>query len=126
MLTRLALPKRRRGASDDGRDVLADAAREIEAQAVAVDQDLVLAAHARGPATAELRARIDAQVDELEALAARVSAAASALVPRRPGAAPTEAGLAALQGRLDALDAARAEIARLEASVGLGPGGPFG
>ncbi len=50
---------------------------------------------------------------------ARISSAATAAAPDRPRAQPTPEALAELEQQLDALEAARDEIARLEASVGL-------
>ena len=82
----------------------------------------MLAARLRGPAGAQLRARLSTQVAGVERLAARISSAATAASPDRPRAQPTPEALADLEQQLDALEAARDEIARLEASVGLPQG----
>ena len=117
---RLALPPptRRRKPPSELRS-LASAADELEAHAGALDRDLVLAARLRGPAGAQLRARLSTQVAGVERLAARISSAATAASPDRAWAQPTPEALAELERQLDALEAARDEIARLEASVGL-------
>ena len=67
-----------------------------------------------------LRARLAGQVGDVERVAARVTAAAAR--PRRRSARaaqPTPEALAELDEQLDALEAARDELARLEARVGL-------
>jgi hypothetical protein len=124
-VVRLALPAptRRRKPPSELRP-LAAAADDLEAHAAALDRDLVLAARLRGPAGAQLRARLRDQVAGVERLAARIAAAATAAAPDRPSAQPTAAALADLEHQLDALEAARDEIARLEASVGLPQAAP--
>jgi hypothetical protein len=90
-------------------------ADEIELHAAGLDRDLQLCAHLRGPARSAMRRSLTGQVLELERLALRVSAAATAASPGRPGAEPTPAAIARIGEELDALEAARDEIARLEA-----------
>lgn len=98
---------------------LATAADELEAHAAALDGDLLLAARLRGAPGQELRRRLANQVGDVERLSARVAAAATAAAPPRSGAQPSPAALAELDEQLDALEAARDELARLEAGVGL-------
>ena len=97
---------------------LARAADELEAHAAALDGDLVIAARLRGTSGIVLRARLGGQVGDVERVAARITAAAGATSPRR-SAQPTPEALAELSEQLDALEAARDELARLEARVGL-------
>lgn len=97
---------------------LARLADEIEQHAAALDHDLTVAVRYRGPARTALRQRLTAQVLELEALAQRVAAAATAATPARPGTTPTPEALARIGDELDALEAARDEVARLEADLG--------
>jgi|GEM_PF-3119923 hypothetical protein len=98
---------------------LARLADELEQHAAALDHDLVVAAHTRGPARTSLRQHLITQVLQLEALCQRVAAAASASVPPRPGSEPTPEALGRIGEELDALEAARDEIARLEAHLGV-------
>ena len=98
---------------------LARAADELEAHAAALDGDLLIAARLRGTSGIAFRARLGGQVGDVERVAARITAAAGATSPQRLAAQPTPAALAELNEQLDALEAARDELARLEARVGL-------
>lgn len=100
---------------------LARAADELEAHAAALDRDLLLASRFRGTHGAVLRARLVGQVAGVERMAARIAASATAADPGRAAARPTPEALAELDEQLDALEAARDELARLEARVGLTP-----
>ena len=95
------------------------AADELEAHAAALDGDLLIAARLRGTSGIAFRARLGGQVGDVERVAARITAAAGATSPQRRAAQPTPAALAELNEQLDALEAARDELARLEARVGL-------
>jgi hypothetical protein len=107
---------------------LSRAADELEAHAAALDRDLLLAARFRGAHGAALRARLVGQVSDVERMAARIAAAATAADSDRAAARPTPEALAELDEQLDALEAARDELARLEDSVGLAtaPGSQVG
>jgi HAMP domain-containing protein len=111
-------PRRRRPAPAELAQ-LVTAADEVELHAATLDRDLLVASRLRGSAGRELRVRLARQVTELERVAARVTAAASAATPNRPGTQPSAAALRDLNDQLDALEAARDEVARLEARVGL-------
>jgi hypothetical protein len=115
---RVAVPapprRRRRRAEPDS--VWETFAGEIEMHAVALDRDLLFADRLRGPQALVARQAAGRQVRELERLAHRVAAAALAS-QQRPGVEPAAETLARISEHLDALDAARAELARLEATA---------
>jgi hypothetical protein len=109
------LPARRRGRRHAApTSVWETLATEIEAQAVALDRELLLADRLRGPTAVAARQAVGRQVRDVERLAHRVASAALA-AQQRPGAEPAAETLARITEHLDALDAAREEIARLEA-----------
>jgi hypothetical protein len=116
-----ALPPPKGRAARAKASPLAAAAGELEAHAASLDRDVVLAARLRGRTGPALRARLAGQVEHLEQVTARVAAAANASTPARPGVRPTPEALAELDEQLDALEAARDELARVEARAGLGP-----
>lgn len=87
--------------------------QELVREAAAVDQRLVVAARAPWRVRVRLLGVCDPQVAQLERLAARLAVLVSAAA--RPGGAPAAAAISALEERLDALEAARQEIADLEA-----------
>ena len=117
---RIAVPAPRRARERKAADsVFAPLADEIEAHAVALDRQLLVADILRGPTGVTVRVALTRQVGEVEQLAHRVAAAAMAGA-RTPGATPTPEALARIAEHLDALDMARDEIARLEAAAGLG------
>jgi len=115
---RLAVPPpRRRGRRPaEAQTVWETLAEEIELHAVSLDRDLLLADRLRGPTALAARQAAGRQVRELERLAHRVAAAAFA-AQERPGAEPASETLARISEHLDALDAARLELARLEATA---------
>lgn len=88
---------------------------ELLREAVAVDAQLLVAARASRRVRARLLGVSEAQVGQLERLAARLAVLVSASA--RPGGAPAAAAIHALEERLDALEAARQEIADLEAML---------
>ena len=93
----------------------AELAHDLEAHAVAVDRQLIRVARSPMPVRQRLLREVTGQVHDVEALTERVLAAA---------ATPLQAGperLALLAERLDALEAAQAEIAALEEAAGLPP-----
>ncbi len=108
----LPVPRRRRRRRHEP-SALEALAREIEIHAVALDRDLMVVDRLRGPNATAARKSIAEQVNAIEVLAHRVTAAARA-AELVPGVEPTPEALQAVSNRLDALDAARAEIARLE------------
>jgi hypothetical protein len=114
---RLAVPapaRRRARRHAEAESVWETLAAEIEAHAVALDRELLLADRLRGPTAVVARQAVGRQVRDVERLAHRVASAALA-AQQRPGAAPAAETLARITEHLDALDAARDEIARLEA-----------
>jgi hypothetical protein len=120
---RMAIPApgraaRRRRRPAEPLSPLVPLADEIEAHAVALDRDLLLADRLRGPTAVSVRQALARQVAEVERLAHRVAAAGMAATGR-PGAVPAPEALARIAEHLDALDAARDEIARLEERAGL-------
>ena len=86
-----------------------DLVQELVREAAAVDQQLVVAARAPRRVRVRLLGVCDPQVAQIERVAARLAVLASA------DARPAGAAIAALEDRLDALEAARQEIADLEA-----------
>jgi hypothetical protein len=111
-----APPRRRRRGQAEPDSVWETFAGEIEMHAVALDRDLLFADRLRGPQALVARQAAGRQVRELERLAHRVAAGALAS-QQRPGVEPAAAMLARISEHLDALDAARAELARLEATA---------
>ena len=87
--------------------------QELIREAAAVDQQLVVAARAPWRVRVRLLGVCTPQVAQLERLAARLAVLVSASA--RPGGAPAAVAITALEERLDALEAARQEIADLEA-----------
>jgi hypothetical protein len=114
---RVAVPvprrRRRRGEPDSVWETFAG---EIEMHAVTLDRDLLFADRLRGPQALVARQAAGRQVRELERLAHRVAAGALAS-QQRPGVEPAAETLARINEHLDALDAARAELARLDATA---------
>jgi len=113
----LPVPRRRRRRRHEP-SALEDLAREIEAQAVQLDRDLIVVDRLRGPSAVAARKALAEQVDTIEELAHRVTTAARA-AEHLPGTPPTPAALAAVAERLDNLDEARAELAQLQAELAL-------
>jgi hypothetical protein len=111
-----APPRRRSRRPAEPDTVWETFAVEIEMHAVALDRDLLLADRLRGPQALVARQAAGRQVRELERLAHRVAAAALTS-QQRPGIEPAAETLARISEHLDALDAARAELARLEATA---------
>ena len=116
------LPNRRRWRRAPDPSALQSLAHEIECQAVAIDRDLMVADRMRGLHAVQARLALATQVSTVESLAHRVAAAARA-AQHVPGVQPTPEALAAVAQRLDALDEARAELARLEAQTTTAPSG---
>lgn len=121
VVLRAAVParrRRRRHSEDDDVTPYERLADDIELHAARIDRDLLIVARLRGVTKDALRRELTRQVVELERLAQRVAAAASAATGQ-PGMEPTPAALSRVNAELDALEAAHAEIARLEADLGL-------
>jgi hypothetical protein len=120
-LLRVSVPieKGRRRRPSEDRSPYARLADDIELHAAGLDRDLQLLARLRGPDRAAVRTNLAGQVLELERLAQRVAAAATAYRPGRPTSEPTPAALTRMNEELDSLESARDEIARLEADLGL-------
>jgi hypothetical protein len=112
----LPAPRRRRHRRRHEPSALEDLAREIEAQAVVLDRDLMVVDRLRGPSAVAARKALAEQVGTIEELAHRVTAAARA-AEHVPGTPPTPEALAAVAARLDVLDDARAELALLQAEL---------
>src|SRR3954453_9112915 len=91
---------------------LEELAREIEAHAVALDRDLIVVDRLRGPRAVAARRALAEQVNAIEVLAHRVTAAVQA-AEQVPGIPPTPEALHAVSVRLDMLDAARAELVHI-------------
>ncbi len=115
----LPVPRRRRRRRRES-SALEDLAREIEVQAVALDRDLIVVDRLRGPAAVTARKALAEQVGAIEVLAHRVTAAVRA-AEQMPGVPPAPEALAAVATRLDLLDSARAELARIEAQTTMAP-----
>ncbi len=118
-------PRRARERKAAAASVFGPLADEIEAHAVALDRQLLVADMLRGPTGVTVRVALTHQVGAVEQLAHRVAAAAMA-GERTPGTPPAPEALARIAEHLDALDMARDEIARLEAAAGLGVVGANG
>src|SRR3954447_25541216 len=112
----LPVPRRRRRRRHEP-SALEDLAREIEAQAVALDRDLIVVDRLRGPNAVVARRALAQQVVTIEVLAHRVTAAARA-AERGPGPPPPPEALAAVPPRLDLLEAARVELAQITTAPG--------
>jgi hypothetical protein len=112
----LPLPRRRRRRHHEP-SALEDLAREIEAQAVALDRDLIVVDRLRGPNAVVARRALAQQVVTIEVLAHRVTAAARA-AERVAGSPPPPEALAAVATRLDLLEAARVELAQITTAPG--------
>lgn len=107
-------PRRRRPVDEAPLSTLA---RELEVHAVALDRDLVLATRLRGPTRRAVLTPAARQVTALERLATRLAAAARP-DPRSPfTAAPVPGALERFDDELRALEAARTEIAFIEAKA---------
>lgn len=111
-LRRAAAAARTAGVTDD--PTLREMALEAETHAVSLEQPLLVIARLGRPAGREQRALAE-QVAELEAFVARLAnlSRQHASVPRRGDT------IRQLQQRLDALEAAHAELAAIEARAGL-------
>ena len=111
-LRRAAAAARTAGHTDD--PTLREMARQAEDHAVSLERPLLVVARLGRPGASELRG-LSEQVAELEAFVARLAnlVRQQATVPHR-GSTVRE-----LQQRLDALEAAHAELAVLEARAGL-------
>jgi hypothetical protein len=114
-------PRKRRQAPSSLEALAAD----LEAQAVALDRELVLSARLRGPTGAALQRAVAVRVSEVQRAVARLAALAaksSRTVVTPSGPAPTTSAtdpLHACTQQLDALDSAWAEIDRIEHAAGL-------
>jgi hypothetical protein len=113
---RLAVPTppRRRWRRTAEPTTLEVLAQEVEVHAAALDRDLMVADRQRGPVAVPARRLLAEQVGSLEVLANRIVATARSATARS-GGEPTAEALRGLTERLDALDAAHAELARIEA-----------
>jgi hypothetical protein len=109
-----------RGAVAQGRvgglvvDGLAEAIDELERHALRVDEQLVVAARFRGPVRRSMLRGLRPTVAEIEVLAARMAASVVARSSFSPDGLHDV--VQRLTDRMNALDAAHAEIARLEAT----------
>jgi hypothetical protein len=92
-------------------------AAEVEAHAVAIDHELLLAVRARGRDGLMLRTRLADQIAELERSARRL--AASSTWGTAGTSEPTDVALRRIADELDAREAAWAEVTRLERDAGL-------
>ncbi len=99
---------------------VAELARQIEAQAISLDRHALVAARLRSQRAVAMD-ELTRQVDSLEALTARLANAAidAARLPALAG--QLDDPLQQIAERLDALDAARADLAALERRTGLEP-----
>jgi hypothetical protein len=97
---------------------LASLVAELEEQAVAVDDGVVAAARHGKRQRRQLLAALDPQVLEIEALSSRLAALAREQ-GRGPVLADEPAALERISQRLDALEAARQELATVESDSGL-------
>ena len=103
-----------RAAADASDPAIREMAHEAEHHALALEAPLLVAARLGRAGSAELRA-LSEQTTELEAFVARL-----ANVVRQSATAPVgRRSVQQLQGRLDALEAAHAELDALEARAGL-------
>jgi hypothetical protein len=84
-------------------------------EAVAVDEQLVLAGQAPASVRRRLVATSAPQVAKLEAVAGRLAVLVSASA--RPGGVPAAEAIQALEDRLDIIEVSRQEIADLEAAL---------
>ncbi len=114
IVVRHAVPSTRRRRRREKEPVAALAA-DIETRAVALDHDLMIVVHLRGDSSRAVRQRIATQVDMIERIAHRLAITSS----RSGDAAPTIEAVRRITEYLDALDAARAEIAQIERDAGL-------
>jgi hypothetical protein len=99
---------------------LATLAEQLKAHAVTIDHDLIVASRLRGAPAVGLRQTLAAQTNEVEHLAHRLAVAAARGTPS--SVADVQAAqdtLRSMSEQLDALDAAWAEIFRLERDAGL-------
>ncbi|HEX8581240.1 MAG TPA: hypothetical protein VF640_02875 [Acidimicrobiales bacterium] len=104
------------------RSPIAEMVDDLEAQAVAVDLQVVAAARATARDRRQRLRALDGHVRRIEDLSARlVAAGVAASAHRQPShqASPLDA----IGERLDALEAARDELAAIEAALGLAPSG---
>jgi hypothetical protein len=84
-------------------------------EAVALDEQLVIAGRAPAVVRRRLVATTAPQVAKLESVAGRLAVLVSASA--RPGGVPAAEALQALEDRLDAIEVSRQEIADLEAAL---------
>ena len=95
---------------------LADVVDELERHACALDEQLVVARYAPPPVRRRLFDALEVEVRRVEELAGRIASARQAPALSGPDGITS---LDRIAERLDALDEARLEIARLEAAMGL-------
>src|SRR4051812_43818901 len=107
----LPLPRRRRRRRHEP-STLEDLAREIEAQAVALDRDLIVVDRLRG-STAVAARRAMTGPSAPTGVRPRGVAAAAGGAGGVPGAPPPPGAPATVAPRLDLLEAARAELAQM-------------
>jgi hypothetical protein len=88
---------------------------ELMHEAIAVDEQVVLAGRAPRAIRRQLLNVTEPQVAKLEAIAGRLAVLVSASA--RPGGAPAANAILALEDRLDAIEVSRQEIADLEAAL---------
>jgi hypothetical protein len=100
-----------------GKGPLASLVMDIETQAVALDHDLMIVVHVRGRAGNVMREQVAAGVEMIERIAHRLASVSTSSAVAE--AEPTKEVLERVTEYLDALEAARAEIARIERNAGL-------
>jgi hypothetical protein len=112
---RSAVSAARYGVDQSGPDSpIADLVAELERQAVVIDRQLVTAAQSPSSIRYRLLNPLTGQVRDFERIVERVLSEATAAAGESP-----QAALGRVTERLDALESARDEIARLEAALGL-------
>lgn len=92
-----------------------DLVESLVSEAVAIDEQLVLAARAPRAVRQRILAVTVPQVEKVETLAGRLAVIVSASA--RPGGMPAANAIQALEDRLDALEVSRQEIINLEAAL---------
>ncbi len=112
------------GAASGANRQLAEIARELETEAVALDGHVVVTARLPAKARKAHLAAIGARVREVERLAGQLSVeAAQSQAPRV--AAGQRSALDQLADQLDTLEAARHEVTRIEAEAGIDRVSPY-